>query len=93
METYLNLFENVIREQTKHLGDEEAFAIAKKAGLGISKEGHIVSCAGNPQLVLLRLLRLFSKGGKIQSFEACAPLIDELLKSQAEEETTTETVG
>jgi len=86
MEIYLNLFENVIREQAEYMGNKEAFARAKQAGLGVSKEGHIVSCTGNPQLVLLRLIRCYSEGANILSLATCAPLIDELLKNQPENE-------
>jgi len=79
MEAYLNLFEEVIRSQADTVGLEVALAQAKKAGLGVSREGHIVSCAGNPQLVLLRLIRSFTEGGNVASLMACRPLIDEIL--------------
>lgn len=86
MEIYLNLFEDVIREQAKYIGSEDAFARAKEAGLGVSKDGHIVSCTGNPQLVLLRLIRCYCEGGNILSLATCVPLLDELLKNQPQDE-------
>lgn len=92
METYLNLFEDVIKEQAEHLGAEVAFARAREAGLGVSKEGHIVSCTGNPQLVLLRLIKSFTSGIDILSLQKCAPLIDELLGSEKQKEAVEPTV-
>ena len=79
METYLYLFEQVIQEQIRHLGKETALNQANKAGLIISGDGHIVSCTGNPQLVLLRLIRHYTDIGNLYAIEACKPLIDEML--------------
>ena len=89
METYLSLFEEVIREQACHFGEEKAFALAKDAGLGVSKDGHIVSCTGNPQVVLLRLMKSFTEQGSMASLVACTPLINEIVKNWAHEETST----
>ena len=86
MEIFLNLFENVIKDQAVHIGPEEAFARARKAGLGVSDDGHIVSCTGNPQLVLLRLIRCFCDGGNVLTLATCRPLLDELLKNQSQDE-------
>ena len=79
METYLKLFEEAIKTQAKAVGEEQAFELAKKAGLGVSKDGHIVSCTGNPQLVLLRLVRHFTAGGNLESLVACTPLLDKVM--------------
>jgi len=79
METYLNLFEQAIRKQADLVGEELAFAQAKKAGLGVSPEGHIISCTGNPQLVLLRLIRRFSEDGNMIALAQCGPLIREIM--------------
>lgn len=83
METYLNLFEQAVKKQAELVGEETAFRQAKKAGLGISRDGHIVSCTGNPQVVLLRLIRSFTEGGNFPALVECAPLIDEVLKQYA----------
>jgi hypothetical protein len=83
METYLNLFEQAIKKQAELVGEETAFQQAKKAGLGISKDGHIVSCTGNPQVVLLRLIRYFTEGANFSTIMECMPLINEILKQYA----------
>lgn len=80
MENYLSLFEQAIRKQCELVGEEVALDQARMAGLGVSKEGHIVSCAGNPQLVLMRLIRFFTLGGNMTALSQCTPLIDELLR-------------
>ena len=80
MESYLHLFEQAIQKHAEIVGEEEALAQAKKAGLGISKEGQINSCVGNPQIVLLRLIKYFTAGGNILALVECTPLINELLK-------------
>ena len=67
VERYLSLFEDAIREQAKVVGEKAALEQARKAGLGVSPAGHIVSCVGNPALVLLRLVRNFAEGGKSRS--------------------------
>ncbi len=56
MESYLILFEQAIVKQAELVGTPKAHRQAKKAGLTVSAEGHIVSCAGNPIIVLLRLI-------------------------------------
>lgn len=90
METYLNLFEEAIRKQVQLVGEEEAFSQAKKAGLGVSPEGHIVSCTGNPQVVLLRLIRFFTSGGNMEAMLQCTPLINEMLKETQQDSNTSE---
>jgi len=80
MEKYLKLFEEVIKKQEEIVGHDIALVQAKKAGLSVSKEGHIVSCAGNPEVVLLRLIKFFTKSGNMSTLVECTPLINELLK-------------
>jgi hypothetical protein len=80
METYLNLFEDAIKKQAEIVGHEAALEQAKQAGLGVSPDGHIVSCTGHPQLVLLRLVKYFTAGGNLQALALCTPLINQVLK-------------
>ena len=84
VEKYLNLFENVINKQAEVVGKDKAISLAKKAGLSISPEGKIVSCVGNPQLVLLRLIRHFTKDQNFAALTHCMPLINELERLQEE---------
>ena len=84
METYLDLFERAIRKQAEIVGKETAFQQAQKAGLGVSSEGHIVSCTGHPQIVLLRLIKYFTADGNMMALTQCTPLINELLKNSPE---------
>ena len=86
METYLTLFEQAVRKQAELVGEDVAIEQAKKAGLGVSRDGHIVSCMGNPQVVLLRLIKYFTAGGNLQALVSCTPLINELLKNLSEDE-------
>lgn len=72
------------------VGEKTAYQQAKKAGLGVSAEGHIVSCTGNPQLVLLRLIKCFTAGGNLMALTECVPLINEVLKSQGDDESVLE---
>ena len=81
METHLDLFERAIRKQAEIVGEEMAFQQAQKAGLGVSREGHIVSCTGNPQIVLLRLIKYFTADGNMLALTQCTPLINELLRN------------
>ena len=76
METYLDLFEDCIQRQCKIIGKEAAHATARKAGLSVDPEGHIVSCIGNPIVVLLRLIRVFTAEGNFAALEQCTDLID-----------------
>ena len=78
MEKSLALFEKAIKKQSDVVGEEVAFAQAKKAGLGVSKDGHIISCTGHPQLVLLRLIRSFTSDGNMLALVECMDLINEL---------------
>lgn len=78
MESYLTLFEQAIEAQAQDVGYEKAREQAKKAGLTVSTEGHIVCCTGNPMVVLLRLVRTFTEGGNLAALNACAPLIAKL---------------
>jgi hypothetical protein len=78
-EILLLRFEEAINEQAKLVGVETAHAQAKKAGLGVSYDGKIVSCAGDPTLVLLRLIKHFTEGGNILALSKCTPLINEMI--------------
>lgn len=89
MEMYLKLFEQAIQKQIEFIGKEKAYEQAKKAGLGVSESGHIISCTGNPQLVLIKLIKFFTKDGNLSTLTACTPLIDELIKQNQIEEKTT----
>ena len=82
VEVYLELFETVITKQAELVGQDKALTQAKKAGLGISPEGHVISCDDNPQLVLLRLIRYFTEGANLEALNQCMPLINELEKLQ-----------
>lgn len=93
MELYLKLFEKAIQKQIEFLGKEKAYEQAQKAGLGVSESGHIISCTGNPQLVLIKLIKYFTEGGNLAALTACTPLIDELIKQNQIEEKTTSKVG
>lgn len=84
VEKYLELFENVIDRQSKVIGRDKALCQAKKAGLSVSPDGHIVSCVGNPQLVLLRLIKCFTEGNNLEALTMCMPLINELERLQEE---------
>jgi hypothetical protein len=90
MDEYLNLFEQAIKKQAELVGIDTALTQAKKAGLGVSKSGHIISCAGNPQVVLLRLINYFTAGGNLEALVECSPLIQELLKQYDEAEAEAE---
>lgn len=79
IEKLLKSFEMAITEQAKLVGVETAHAQAKKAGLGVSSEGKIVSCSGNPTIVLLRLIKYFTEGGNIIALTKCTPLINEMI--------------
>ena len=80
MKTYLNLFEQAIKRHAERVGREVAFSQAQKAGLKISDNGHIVSYTGNPQVVLLRLVRFFTEDGNLASLDVCETLIGEILQ-------------
>ena len=84
LEKYLSLFEAAITEQAKLVGKATALEQARKAGLGVSQTGHIVSCVGNPTLVLLRLVKYFTEGGNLHALAKCMPLINEMERIQAE---------
>jgi len=75
VELYLNLFEDAVKKQAELVGLERALSQAKEAGLGISQKGHIVSCAGNPVIVLLRLIRMLTEDGNIEALEQCTTLM------------------
>ena len=78
MENYLALFENAVNKQSEIVGEEKARAQAKKAGLTVSKAGHIVACTGNPMIVLLKLIRSFTEDGSLPALDACSPLISKM---------------
>lgn len=85
MENFFILFEQAIEKQSELVGEEVALNQARMAGLGVSKEGHIVSCAGNPQLVLMRLIKFFTAGGNLHALAECTPLINEMLRMYGDE--------
>lgn len=91
MEAYLKMFEQAVKKQAEVVGNQVALDQAKKAGLGISPEGQIISCTGNPQLVLLRLIKCFTAGGNLLALQECTPLINKLLESLTESEQKSET--
>lgn len=86
MEKFLVLFEKAIRKQAELVGEEIAFQQAKKAGLGVSPDGHIISCTGHPQLVLLRLIKYFTAGGNLLALVECMGLINELVGNEVNAE-------
>ena len=90
MESYLILFEQAIDKQTEVMGTETAHRQAREAGLIVSDEGHIVSCSGNPIVVLLRLIKSFTKTGNLVALDACSPLISKLTEATAELDKTTD---
>ncbi len=86
MEEFLNLFEEAIKAQAEVAGPEKAIEQAKLAGLGTSPSGSIVSCTGNPMVVLLKLIKYFTKDGNMAALAACEPLIEKLTEWQSEQE-------
>jgi hypothetical protein len=84
MEDYLSLFEEAIKIQSEQVGESQALAQAKRAGLSVSASGHIVSCTGNPALVLLRLIRTFTEDGNLNALKAIGPLIEKISELQEE---------
>ena len=86
METYLALFEKAIKKQAQVVGEKKALQHAKKAGLGVSKDGHIVSCVGDPQIVLLKLIKLFASSGNIEALAEVTALIDEIVQVESAEQ-------
>lgn len=77
-EQFLELFEDAIGKQAEIVGWERAIAKAKKAGLSVAKDGRIVSCVGNPALVLLRLIKFFTEDGNPSVLMHCSLLISEV---------------
>ena len=95
MEIYLKLFEEAIQKQAEVVGAEIALEHAKKAGLGVSKDGRIVSCVGDPQVVLLKLIKFFATSGSLKALSEVSALINEVLekgssKEDEQEKTTSE---
>ena len=82
MENFLELFDKAIKKQAQLIGSELALSLAKKAGLGISVDGHIVSCVGNPQVVLLRLIKNFASTGNIEALSEITALINEVVEDE-----------
>jgi hypothetical protein len=80
MKTYLNLFEQAVKQHASRVGEEAAFAQARKAGLKISDDGHVVSYVRKPQVVLLRLVRFFTEDGDLASLDVCETLIGEMVR-------------
>ncbi len=79
-EKYLEMFEDTIRKQAELMGPETAIRQAKKAGLGVSEKGRIISCSGHPAIVLLRLIRMFTEDGNLAALQQCTGLIKEMEK-------------
>lgn len=79
-EHYLELFEQAIAKHKEIVGEEIALEQARQAGLGVSPNGHIVSCVGHPVLVLLRLIKVLTTNSHMVSLAECMPLIDEMEK-------------
>ena len=92
MEKVLKMYEDAIKLQIDLVGREKAIEQAKEAGLGITKNGHIVSCTGNPTVVLLKLIKTFTQNGNISSITACAPLIDKAMAELSEQFEIDETI-
>ena len=90
MEDYLTLFEQAIDKQAEVMGTDAAHQQARKAGLIVSDEGQIVSCSGNPVIVLLRLIKSFTKTGNLAALDACGPLIGKLTEATTEMNQTTD---
>lgn len=90
MEAFLKMFEQAVKKQAEVVGNKIALDQAKMAGLGISEEGNVISCTGNPQLVLLRLIKYFTAGGNLQALQECTPLINKLLEILTDTEQKTE---
>jgi hypothetical protein len=88
MKTYLNLFEQAVKQHALRVGEETAFAQARKAGLIMSDDGHIVRCTGKPKVVLLRLVRFFSEDGDLSSLDVCESLIGEMLRKYTDKKET-----
>lgn len=86
MERFLILFEEAVRTQAEAIGAEKAREQARLAGLGISPAGNIVSCTGNPMVVLLKLVKSFTQDGNMAALMACEPLIEKLTEWQNEQE-------
>jgi len=86
VERFLILFENAVKAQAELVGAEMAREQARAAGLGISPSGNIVSCTGNPMIVLLKLVKAFTKDGNMAALMACGPLIERLTEWQSENE-------
>ncbi len=92
METYIRLFEKTIKKQAIVVGEEIALQHAKKAGLGVSKNGRIVSCVGNPQVVLLKLIKCFASTGNIEALTEVTALINEILHEDTLKQKQTDSV-
>ncbi|MFQ6008133.1 MAG: hypothetical protein ACE5K8_04190 [Candidatus Zixiibacteriota bacterium] len=93
MKTYLNIFEQAVHKHASRVGEKVAFEQARKAGLKISDDGHIVNYTGNPQVVLLRLVRFFTEDGCTASLDVCESLIDEILRKYTDRKETIAHVG
>ena len=92
MEAYLSLFEDAVKAQAELVGHEQAVLNAKQAGLGVTSDGQIVSCAGSPLVVLLRLIKSFTADGSLMALEQCVPLINKLIEATAELEDSEQSV-
>ncbi len=77
-EDYLDMFESAIKTQADLVGKQKAHDQARRAGLTVSPQGHITSCVGNPIVVVLRLVRMFTEDNNMAALAACTPLIEAL---------------
>lgn len=80
MESYLQLFEDVLRAEAREMGSDAAYCQARNAGLEVSLDGRVLGFSEDPQLVLLRLLKHFTASGSMPALVACTPLINEMLR-------------
>jgi len=84
MEKFLVLFEEAAQTQAEVDSHEKACEQARSAGLGVFPTDSIVSCTGNPRVVLLKLIKSFILDGNLVALVACEPLIIKLTKLQVE---------
>ena len=79
MKSYLHLFEKVINKQVDIMGKDLTFEQAKIAGLSISNDGLVESYVGDPQVVLLKLIKNFVSSGRVEALQEVTNLINEIV--------------
>lgn len=86
MGTINSVLEESIRLHAKDFGLTKTHELAGSAGVIVTEQGKVVQLTGNPFIVLLRLMRLFTLNGKLAALESCLPLLAEMeeLASQPE---------